>query len=102
MTCHYRHNDSSTLLACVGKKPVVSDGDVQVYAGRVGSGDGRGRQFLVGGGGDYVYNFVLSCLRINRLMRPDIPEGPCGSTHYVPTGFEQGFSAIRSAAQRDP
>jgi hypothetical protein len=91
MTCKYRNNDSSTLLSCQGLAPLFTDAQVSTYADRVGADR------------PYVYNFVLSCLRVNRLIRPNIPEGPCGGAlHAVVSAPQQVFAGISRVAMSDP
>lgn len=68
MTCKYRNTDSDTLIACMGLQPLYTETQVASYADRVGPG-----------GPAYVRWFVLSNLRVNRMIRPNIPEGPCGN-----------------------
>ncbi len=89
MTCHYRNNNSNDLLACMGLTPLYTDADVTTFASGVGSGSG------------YVFNYCLSCLRVNRLIRPDIPEGPCEHLGIAPTGPQKAFSVIGGFAARD-
>lgn len=84
MTCHYRNNDSDTLLMCMGLSPIFAAEDVQNFASRTGAGSGD------------VYNFVVSCLRVNRQIRPNIPEGPCGNTHNVISPGQQIGKTISS------
>ena len=110
MTCHWRNNDSGTLLQCMGLAPVFSDDQVQAYAHR-----------STGGPDDppYVFWYAMSCLRVNRLIRPDIPEGPCSKFGVAPpsagaisggnysgapnpTGAQRTFGTISQIAARDP
>lgn len=89
MTCKYRNNDSDTLLACMGLAPLYDAASVQNYASRAGA-DG------------YVYNFVVACLRVNRQIRPNIPEGPCDSGTFVvaPTTESTDIGLANRSAQQ--
>lgn len=82
MTCHYRNPNSDTLLACQGLTPLYTEADVANYATRTGEGPN--------GANAYVYYFVVSCLRVNRQIRPDIPEGPCSK--LTPGGHNLALS----------
>lgn len=110
MTCHWRNSDSGTLLQCMGLTPTFTDDQVQAYAHRSSGGPDDP---------PYVFWYAMSCLRVNRLIRPDIPEGPCskfgvnppsagaisgGSYASVPnpTGAQVAFGVVSQVAARDP
>jgi hypothetical protein len=92
MICQWRNSNSSTLLACMGLQPIYADADVMSYANRA----------QAAGPGNWGYYYALSCLRINRLIRPNIPEGPCTNLKSVPSGAQTAFTIAGNLSTNDP
>lgn len=76
----------------MGLNPIYSEQYVASYANRVGAA----------GPNKWAYWYAISCLRTNRLIRPDIPEGPCARLHSAPSGAQQTFGIVGSFAGNDP
>src|ERR1035437_2460719 len=94
MSCKYRISSSDELITCMGLTPIYTDAQVQVYANRGGAGG-------ISGGGNFVTQFVIANLRVNRMIRPNIPEGPCGNLHGVATGTQTAFGVIGTLESKD-
>jgi hypothetical protein len=92
VTCKYRYSNSSDLLSCMGLTPLHAESEVTGYANRVHPVSP----------GNYAYFYVLSCLRVNRLIRPDIPDGPCQKLRQAPTGAQQLFGVVGGLSSNDP
>ena len=92
MICHWRNSDSTALLSCMGLQPIYAESDVISFANRSGAA----------GPGNWGFYYALSCLRINRLIRPNIPEGPCNNLRRAPSGITTGFTIAGQLASNDP
>jgi hypothetical protein len=85
---------SDAYLACAGATPIFSEAQVAQYANRVGG---------QGGTGNWVYCYVVACLRVNRIIYWKQSPGDCtGGTSgvYSPSATTQVGAGVTGALSK--